>query len=164
MACLRSVHPAFTFKQTLLLIRLFYTGVNFLKCIQDSHGLPAPLLDALAGFVYLTQTLHYEPRSIKFMGDSAGGQLSLFLSRYLSVLSPPLPQPGYIALSSPWYDWTSSFPSRQTNNDYDYLASNIGTNAITIATRFFKLEARREPYFSPALAASASGGILPRRG
>lgn len=138
--------------------------MNYRKCIEDAHGYPAPVLDALSGYLYLIQVLHFDARNILLMGDSAGGHLSLALSRYLFDLSPPLPQPGAIALSSPWSDWTSSFPSRQTNATYDYLASNTGTNAIGIATRFFIPEVKLDPYFSPALAPSGGFDYLAKEG
>jgi len=133
---------------------------NYRKVVNASQAFPALLLDALAGYIYLTETLHFEARNILMMGDSAGGHLCLALSRYLSDMSPPLPLPGKMALSSPWSDWTLSFPSHQTNIEYDFLAPGAGKLSVAGALRFYKPEAKLDPYFSPALAGPGESDYL----
>nr|KIR88476.1 hypothetical protein I308_01544 [Cryptococcus tetragattii IND107] len=50
------------------------------------------------------------------LAESAGTHLALLLSRYLRHLG--LSQPGYIALSSPRADLSTSYPSYKSNKDY----------------------------------------------
>ncbi|CAE7189736.1 unnamed protein product [Rhizoctonia solani] len=66
---------------------------------------PTALLDALAGYVYLTRTLGFKPQNVIVSGDSAGGNLALALARYLRD-SPELGlgMPGGLVLISPWSD------------------------------------------------------------
>ena len=111
--------------------------------------MPAPLIDALSGYVYLTKTLKFPASSIIFLGESAGGHLALMLSRYLTELD--LPQPGHMALISPWADFTLSFPSYKTMAHYDTLHRGRLRNAVRSAMRWYTPEALKDAYFSPAL-------------
>lgn len=75
---------------------------------EPAHPFPAALLDALAGYVYLTEVVGFAPENIVIEGDSAGGNLALALVRYLvenvSVV-PGLPAPpDALLLLSPWVD------------------------------------------------------------
>lgn len=87
---------------------------------------PAALMDALAGYVYLVDTLGFAPEDILVVGDSAGGNLALALARYLvehrnhTYLATPsgaevvdevrhIPLvPGNLLLLSPWCDLSTS--------------------------------------------------------
>ncbi|GFZ42605.1 hypothetical protein JCM24511_00322 [Saitozyma sp. JCM 24511] len=75
-------------------------GVNYRKCLASASAFPGPILDALAGYIHLTSILSFAPEDFILVGESAGGHLALALSRYLAEAN--LPQPGLIALSSPW--------------------------------------------------------------
>ncbi|KAL1742147.1 Alpha/Beta hydrolase protein [Schizophyllum fasciatum] len=71
------------------------------------HAFPAALLDGLAGYAYLVRVVGFAPADIIVEGDSAGGNLSLALARYLveHAGQPGLPPaPGRLLLSSPWVD------------------------------------------------------------
>lgn len=69
---------------------------------------PAALLDAVAGYNYLVNVIGFAPENIIVDGDSAGGNLSLALIRYLheySLSEIAIPQPpGHLLLLSPWVD------------------------------------------------------------
>lgn len=106
------------------------------------------MLDALAHWDYLVNTLGFAPSSIVLMGDSAGGHLCLSLTQQLMALQSPLP--GGLALSSPWSDLTFSQPSWKWKDDYLGLARL--QRSIDSLSRFFDEDALAEPIFSPALA------------
>ena len=112
--------------------------------------MPAPLLDALSAWMYLTGTLQFEPKNIILSGSSAGGNLSVLLSRYLAFLS--LPQPGVIALSSPWLNMAAEmFPSATRNASVDYLSISILEPIKKTILRHYTPQAASSPWFSPAL-------------
>ena len=73
---------------------------------------PAALIDALAGYLYLIG-LGFSEKSIVIVGDSAGANLALALSRYLlsnKERQPTLPQvPSALVLLSPWIDLSDMF-------------------------------------------------------
>ncbi|KAH9962070.1 alpha/beta hydrolase fold-domain-containing protein [Lactifluus volemus] len=74
-----------------------------------ANAFPAALLDALAGYTYLVQSVGFAPQDIIIEGDSAGGNLALALTRYLvenvGLAGLPAP-PGGLLLLSPWADVT----------------------------------------------------------
>ncbi|EUC67417.1 esterase [Rhizoctonia solani AG-3 Rhs1AP] len=78
---------------------------------------PSALIDALAGYVYLTRTLGFKPQNVIVSGDSAGGNLALALARYLRD-SPELGlgTPGGLVLISPWADPVCTFLSSLTDD------------------------------------------------
>ncbi|KAH8108407.1 alpha/beta-hydrolase [Phellopilus nigrolimitatus] len=77
-----------------------------------AHPFPAQLLDALAGYSYLVSTVGFSPENIIIVGDSAGANLALALTRYLVSYAGALPllpaPPGALVLLSPWGDLTGS--------------------------------------------------------
>ena len=112
--------------------------------LAPQNPFPAPLLDALLSYLYLLYpppgSFHepVSPSNIAFMGDSAGGSLSLALLQLILHLhrtapnsqTPTLkfhgkdvaiPVPAGIATISPWLDATRSLPSLEKNAKYDYL-------------------------------------------
>ncbi|KIJ64873.1 hypothetical protein HYDPIDRAFT_89764 [Hydnomerulius pinastri MD-312] len=73
---------------------------------KAANPFPAALLDALAGYRYLVETLGFKPNNIILCGDSAGGHLAFTLARYLTQESfPSLLPPGALILLSPTVDW-----------------------------------------------------------
>lgn len=120
--------------------------------MNSSQAFPAPLLDALAGWEYLTNNLGFEASNITISGESAGGNLSLLLTRYLADLDTPLP--GALALSSPWCDMGPDSHKRNSmtaNYFSDYLPW-FGAKAARSAARHYAHEARRTAYFAPVHA------------
>lgn len=94
---------------------------------------PAALQDAITAYAYLINEQNIKPADIIISGDSAGGNLTLSLVRYLADHGQAvnLPQPACAWLWSPWVhpggtiDGTTSFddaPQAQT----DYLNDGFG--------------------------------------
>lgn len=85
---------------------------------------PAALMDALAAYRYLIEDVRLAPHNIFLIGDSAGGNLALALTRYLKTTGVFL-LPGGLILLSPWTDLGESHmgPSatRSTNIHSDFL-------------------------------------------
>jgi acetyl esterase/lipase len=135
------------------------SGVNYRKCLSPTSAFPAPILDALAGYIYLTDILHFAAKDIILVGESAGGHLALALARYLSELR--LPQPGLIALNSPWADFTMSFPSHQSNAAADWLTIVAERRRLVpMALSWTGQKRIADPYFSPALAKAKDWDFL----
>lgn len=129
-------------------------GVQYSLCRDEATAFPAPLLDALAAFRYLTESLSFEPGNIVVLGESAGGHLTLSLATQLAASGRPLP--GALALCSPWVDMTMGFNSWKTNTD-DYLPTAWLAKSSHSAARHYAPEAVEGAFFSPALATPRSG-------
>jgi hypothetical protein len=142
--------------RTLYITSLICSAANYRKVLDVPNAHPGPLLDALAGYLYLVRSLNFDPRNITVAGDSAGGHLSLSLTRYLDSINLPLP--GRMALSSPWCDFTASskqgnFQSQTDNYETDYIPY-LGDLAIEAGMRHYTLASRRDAWFSPCLAST----------
>ena len=127
---------------------------------------PAALIDTLAGYLYLVK-LGFSEEDIIVVGDSAGGNLVLALTRYLlsnKEQQPKLPNvPGALVLLSPFPDVGDQFidqpgpsSSLTLNAERDWLTS-INTGFLRACTEVFlggrpeHVElAFRNPYISPA--------------
>ncbi|KAI0816972.1 Alpha/Beta hydrolase protein [Trametes gibbosa] len=82
--------------------------------LPTQGAFPAALFDALAGYQYLVRDLGFRPSNILIMGESAGANLALQLTRYLAQTALPAlgggPEPGAARprgqlLLSPVPDW-----------------------------------------------------------
>ncbi|WRT70389.1 uncharacterized protein IL334_007387 [Kwoniella shivajii] len=124
-------------------------SVNYRKTLDGKSSFPAPLLDILSAYIYLTETLHFHSGSIIVLGESAGGHLLLFLSQYLRDLG--LSQPGCFILSSPWVDFTlpNTNSSYTLNSSFDQLSPLRLGRAIKSATRYYTDEFKVSSYASP---------------
>lgn len=131
---------------------------QYRKTLTDDTAYPAPLLDAVAAWHYVTITLGFAPAQILLAGDSAGGHLALALIQQLQALSRP--QAGGLALVSPWADFTCSFPSWSAKAGLDHLSRKKLGNAIQSAVRHYGREAITDPLFSPALAPAGHWSCL----
>ncbi|APA11351.1 hypothetical protein SS1G_11601 [Sclerotinia sclerotiorum 1980 UF-70] len=90
---------------------LSHTNATHIFCPQyrlsnDTSGrFPAALQDAVTSYCYLTETLGIPPENIVVSGDSAGGNLTLTLLRYIhDNPTAGLPHPGCAWLWSAWVD------------------------------------------------------------
>jgi acetyl esterase/lipase len=112
---------------------------------EPAHPFPAALLDALAGYVYLTNTVGFAPENIVIVGDSAGGNLALALVRYIVenariVEGLPAP-PNALLLLSPWVDPSDTAvpPGSRANANMtsDYIGPPEGPVALYARRAFF---------------------------
>ena len=122
---------------------------------------PAALLDALAGYLYLVK-FGFSEENIILIGDSAGGNLALALTRYLlsnREQGSKFPKiPGSLVLLSPWADLSEQFaPGPQSsltlNAERDWINSRaLSTDAkVFLGGRPEHVElAHRNSYISPA--------------
>eukprot|EP00127_Corallochytrium_limacisporum_P000932 Clim_evm16s33 gene=Clim_evmTU16s33 len=140
----------------------------FLHIFSLDYGLcphqcqwPQPRREAVAGYLYLTQTVGIDPKRIVIAGDSAGGSLAIATVRYLRDFFPAEMQPAALVLISP----VVVLEARLTEAvDKD---PSIGGDALDAAGLWHMREAvygplgrdhpafdssNRDPYLSPALA------------
>ncbi|EGN99840.1 hypothetical protein SERLA73DRAFT_180078 [Serpula lacrymans var. lacrymans S7.3] len=127
----------------------------------DQNPFPAALLDALAGYNHLVNVVGFDPSDIIILGDSAGGNLALALTRYLienkdSPVKLPAP-PHSMILLSPWVDLSPShnhLGSSTLHNNVDYLRrqdSGASLYSIEAFVRPYGLGAAlMNRYISPA--------------
>ena len=83
-----------------------------------AHQYPAALEDALAAYRYILEQ-GFAAGDIVVMGDSAGGNLALALA--VEIRKQGLPEPGVMALFSPWTSMSASYPSRETSKERDQV-------------------------------------------
>ncbi|KAG6832613.1 hypothetical protein H0H92_014449 [Tricholoma furcatifolium] len=130
------------------------------KPFEVSSPFPAALIDALGGYNYLVNVVGFSPADIIISGDSAGGNLTQAITRYLveyrDFSNMPAP-PGGIILLSPWADLGVSHESPSASShkfiDSDYIHPTEG--GISYAKDSFLGPlglgaAARNPYISPA--------------
>lgn len=133
---------------------------------ESMYPFPAALIDALAGYLHLLK-LGFREEDIIFVGDSAGGNLALALTRYLILNKgqrQELPKvPAALVLLSPCTDFSEQFldnpgpqSSQTINAERDWLVP-INSGIIRASAKVFlggrpeNVElAHRNPYISPA--------------
>ena len=97
---------------------------------------PTALIDALAGYLYLIG-LGFPEKSIIMVGDSAGANLALALTRYLlsnRERQPTLPEiPSALVLLSPWTDIGDTFIDEPSPSSS--LAFNAGRDWLSPPNR-----------------------------
>ncbi|KAG6849987.1 hypothetical protein H0H93_002777 [Arthromyces matolae] len=123
---------------------------------------PTALIDALAGYCYLVNTVGFAPKDVVMAGDSAGANIALALTRYLVEYQgqgiDKLPQPpGSLLLLSPWADLGISHDSMPTasslqfaESDYIQAKGGIDYARNSFLGPFGLGAAVRNPYISPA--------------
>lgn len=109
---------------------------------------PAALQDAVTAYEYLLAK-GIPPSQIVISGDSAGGNLTVVMLRYLSDHQSLLPNPSAALLWSPWLDLTAppSAVDSHRNSKYDYIPSSL----VEWALRTYKPSGldTNNPYISP---------------
>jgi acetyl esterase/lipase len=143
--------------------RVFSLEYRLLRNIPAVEGaFPAMILDSLNGYMHLIE-LGYAPEDIILVGDSAGGNLTLSLCRYLieyadekSLSGVSLPRvPGALLLISPWGDVGNSHNetrSRIENKRYDYVIAGPMNQEYTswaIGRQMDANIANTNPWISP---------------
>lgn len=93
---------------------------------------PAALLDALAGYAYLVNDVGFNATDIIIIGDSAGGNLALALTRYLVEEDTNLAPPGALLLLSPWADMGHSHKENPQGSPYANRASDFLTPPVRL--------------------------------
>jgi monoterpene epsilon-lactone hydrolase len=98
------------------------TGISAINVdyrLAPEHPFPAGLQDAIQVYCWLLEEKGYNPEQVIFMGDSAGGGLTL--STLLKIKDIGLPQPLTAVVMSPWTDMSLSGDSIETHQDKDPL-------------------------------------------
>ena len=113
--------------------------------VAPKNPYPAALQDALAAYKWLLG-LGYSGENIIVAGDSAGGGLSLALSKYLR--DHELPVPAALVLMSPWTDLTASGTSYEDNYELDPLFGNTRDSMIYNG-EYVGINEPDNPYISP---------------
>jgi acetyl esterase/lipase len=116
--------------------------------LRPANPFPTALVDALAGYNYLVDVVGFDPADIILVGDSAGGNLSLALVRYLvecqkageTEVPPP---PGNLLLFSPRSDISDS------HNTPGSSALINGSSDIIPDPRFGAIDYARKAYLGP---------------
>ncbi|KAI0081516.1 alpha/beta-hydrolase [Panus rudis PR-1116 ss-1] len=135
---------------------------------------PAALIDSLAGYNYLANTVGFDPNDIIVAGDSAGGNLTITLTKYLVensntpavVKSIPAP-PGAIIPMCPWADLGSSHEGPGASlykNESTDIIGEIDTDILFYARKNYagvlgmnQLNSNR--YISPASTDPSIGEV-----
>lgn len=113
--------------------------------LAPEHPFPAMLDDSFQAYLDLIHNKNIHPSEIFFVGDSAGGGLTLALLLKLRDKGLPLPQA--VVTLSPWTDLTISGESVVTRAHQDPL---IKADALqTVANYVVQKEFANDPYISP---------------
>lgn len=111
--------------------------LSTLPASRTSNPFPAALQDVLTSYLYLTNDLQISPKDIVLSGDSAGGNLTMALLRYMTEYGAGinLPTPTAALLWSPWInpaDTSCSYVHDNRNYKTDYMSppfTSWGTSA-----------------------------------
>lgn len=100
--------------------------LSSLPASPTSNPFPAALQDVLTSYVYLLNNLKIPAKNITVSGDSAGGNLTIALLRYIAEYGAEidLPAPAGALLWSPWVDpadTSCSYVHNNKNYKTDYL-------------------------------------------
>ena len=160
-------------EHTQLIERLFNLEFRTARKVDGKsiNPFPAQLLDAIAGYNYLVNDVGFAPEDIVLLGDSAGGNLALMLTRYLverrAAGDTDLPGiPSAIVLCSPWVDVAErtygpeSSALLNMHSDYMSLISpDFARTTSTFLGRMGETGARANRYLSPASVCPEMGSV-----
>lgn len=121
--------------------------------LAPEYPYPTQQIDAMTAWTFATRALGYEPAKIVLAGDSAGGNLALYMGLRLRDTNQALP--AAIAAFSPWADLSNSGPSHVYNARLD---PNFGIGgqgdydgpAIGVSTAYTDGHDPADPYMSPS--------------
>ncbi|CAJ2508418.1 Uu.00g134440.m01.CDS01 [Anthostomella pinea] len=118
-----------------------YSGIN---------PFPAALQDAVTAYLFLVNQMRIPGHRIVILGDSAGGNLTIALLRYIQDFGAGLgvPNPGYAVLFSPWVAPLHYDTANHRNRGADYLPTSFlrwGARAYSANLT----DASSRPYITP---------------
>ena len=140
----------------------------------NENPFPAAVIDSLAAYYHLTNTLGFKPEDVVFTGGSAGGNIVLALTRYLvQARHDPgafdiVPRaPFAIVITSPWVDLGTSHtdaPSSHGNLLTDILVAEdtgllLHARKVYTGPHKFPEGANTNPYLSPASIHASMGRV-----
>lgn len=126
-----------------------YNCVSFNYRLAPENLWPSPLEDCYKAYTALLKT-GIDPKSIVFMGESAGGTLVLSLS--LLLKEKGLPQPKALTAFSPVVTQADQFPSYTANARTDYMLRNSvkeGKIKVVYGSHANDISYLRDPLISP---------------
>lgn len=89
---------------------------------------PGPVNDMINAYKWLLKEKGIDAKDIAFVGDSAGGNLSI--TTIAGAVQQGLPAPAATMPISPWVGWDTSGETYDTNADKDALVSRDTTNVM----------------------------------
>ena len=128
---------------------------NYRLSIVPEGRFPAAFQDAVTAYHYLISTLSIPASRITFSGDSAGGNLSLTLHRYIVEYGAELglPEPAANLLWSPWIDIDAARDPQNLLESPNYFTDYLSSNFTTWGARLFAPLGKgfntADPYVSP---------------
>ncbi|KAL1801261.1 hypothetical protein ACET3X_001603 [Alternaria dauci] len=127
--------------------------LSTLPASKTSNPFPAALQDTLTSYLYLLNALKISPKNIILSGDSAGGNLSMGLLRYITEYGSDigLPAPSSALLWSPWInpaDTSGSYVHDNRNYATDYLCPPFTTWGTQAYAGEAGEQALSQPYVS----------------
>jgi len=102
--------------------RCGYTNLVYEYRLAPEHPFPAAVDDSVSIYRYLLEDKKYNHSDIIFVGESAGGGLTLAL--LLAIKETDLPMPAAAVAISPWADLTCSGESYTTKNKRSLAPTN----------------------------------------
>jgi acetyl esterase/lipase len=105
----------------------FVLQPQYRLAVFESSHFPAALQDGLTAYAYIL-SLGVDPKNLIISGDSAGGNLTLGLLRYLEEHKNLFPLPCATLLWSPWVDLSIDprIYEKDPNAVTDYVGSSLG--------------------------------------
>ncbi|KAF2847450.1 alpha/beta-hydrolase [Plenodomus tracheiphilus IPT5] len=127
--------------------------LSTLPASKTSNPFPAALQDGLTAYLYLINDLNISPEDIIIAGDSAGGNATMSILRYLSEYGAALgiPNPSAALLWSPWInpaDTTGSPLFKNDNYATDYLCGPFTVWGTAAYAGLAGNETLKQPYVS----------------
>jgi epsilon-lactone hydrolase len=135
-----------------LVVRTGIPGVSLDYRLAPEHPFPADVEDVVAAYRELLEQGR-APESIAFVGDSAGGGLTI--TGALAARDAGLPMPAAIVAFSPGVDATRAGESMMTKAEADPLLDRASLDRLS--SLYVAGQDRRNPLLSPAVTADLTG-------